>query len=402
MKISFKITALTFALVAVTGNAFGQKKNETSAAVEFKNKYMTSFATGDFEAAKKSLIAAKEFIDLADAHEETKESQKTQWLKGEIYSHFLILGMQTMDTSFIKIGGDDAIDKSIAAFDKGYDLGKKMKQDIESSVYQKVAMLNEFANMIYKAEQYGEAAELYETQAKYSDAIDVLDSAAIFNASICYEKVEQYEKAAVGYERLAKANYRGTLSSVLASSAYRKAGNIEKAKEIITAARKENPTDKDLLLEAVNTNIDAGDAQGAQAALNDAIGTDPNNKQLHYTIGTIYIDLKENEKAEAALNKALEIDPNYADAQYQLGAHLVTWAGDLKLAADQLPFGDPNYNSMKEQSSEIYKRALIPLEKYITAYPDDKAVLTILFQLQRNLGNSDKALEYKKRADAIK
>ncbi len=402
MKISFKIAALALGLVAVTGNAFGQKKNETSAAVEFKNKYMTSFATGDFEAAKKSLVAAKEFIDLAAAHEETKESQKTQWLKGEIYSHFLILGMQTMDTTFIKLGGDDAIEQSIAAFDKGYDLGKKMKQDIETSVYQKVAMLNQFANMIYQAEQYGEAAELYETQAKYSDAIDILDSAAVFNASICYEKVEEFEKAAKGYERLAEANYRGTLSSVLASSAYRKAGDIEKAKEIITAARKENPTDKDLLLEAVNTNIDAGDAQGAQAALNDAIATDPNNKQLHYTIGTIYIDLKENEKAEAALNKALEIDPNYADAQYQLGAHLVTWAGDLKLAADQLPFGDPNYNKMKQQSSETYERALIPLEKYIEAYPEDKAVLTILFQLQRNLGNSEKALEYKKRADAIK
>ena len=290
----------------------------------------------------------------------------------------------------------------IAAFDKAYDAGNKMKSDVEQSVYQKIALLNQFAGMTYNAEQYEAAGELYETEAKYSDAIDQLDSAAVFNSSLCYEKAEKYEKAAIGYERLAKVNYRGTTSAILASSSYRKAGNLEKAKAIIAEARKTNPSDKELLLELVNTNIDAGDAAGAEKALADAIKTDPNNKQLHYTIGTIYIDLKENEKAEIALNKALEIDPNYADAQYQLGAHLVTWAGDLKLQADQMPFGDANYNKVKQQSGEVYERALIPLEKYIINYPEDKAVLTILFQLQRNLGNSEKALEYKKRADAIK
>jgi Tfp pilus assembly protein PilF len=166
--------------------------------------------------------------------------------------------------------------------------------------------------------------------------------------------------------------------------------------------RKKYPNDRDLLLELVNINIDAGDAAGAEAALNEAISTDPNNKQLHYTIGTIYIDLKEYEKAENALNKALEIDPNYADALYQLGAHLVTWAGETKTAANQLKFGDPSYNKMIEDSEATYKRALIPLEKYIEKSPNDKDVLNILFQLNRSLGNSEKAMEYKKRADAIK
>ena len=49
----------------------------------------------------------------------------------------------------------------------------------------------------------------------------------------------------------------------------------------------------------------------------------------------------------------------------------------------------------------IYKEALNPLESYIKNYPNDKAVLNILFQINRNIGNSSKALEYKKRADAL-
>jgi Tfp pilus assembly protein PilF len=57
---------------------------------------------------------------------------------------------------------------------------------------------------------------------------------------------------------------------------------------------------------------------------------------------------------------------------------------------------------MLQQADDTYKRALVPLEKYIGKNPNDKDVLNILFQLNRSLGNTEKALEYKKRADAIK
>ena len=275
-----------------------------------------NMAKGDMDAAKSALVEAKSFIDLAAAHPETEKSQKTLFYKGEIYANFLTLGMQSQDTSFIKKAGDDAMDQSVNAFKTGYPLGKKYKTDIKDAANQKVIMLSKYAGMLYGMEQFEGAAELYEYQAKYSDAIERLDTSAIFNAGLSYDKAGIFDKAAVNYEKVAAVNYRGTSSAILASSAYRKGKNLEKAKEVINNARKTNPSDKGLLLELVNTNIDAGDAAGAEKALSDAIATDPNNKQLHYTIGTINIDLKENEKAETSLNKALEIDPDYADAQY--------------------------------------------------------------------------------------
>ena len=401
MKTTLKNLSLVLGVLTITSVAYGQKKNETSAAVEFKNNYMKAMMMQDAEKAKKALIAAKGFIDLAAAHPDTENSQKTLWYKGEIYANFLFLGMQIQDTAFIMLAGEDALDQSIEAFTKGYPLGKKYKIDITNAVNDKIVKINTFAGMLYQGEQYKEAAELYEIQSRYSSAIESFDSSAIYNASICYERVEDYEKAAKGFEQLAEVNYKGTASAIDASRAYRKAGNLEKAMEIINTARVKNPSDRDLLLELVNANIDAGDAAGAEKALNDAIATDPENKHLHYTIGTIYIDLNEFDKAEKALNKALEIDPSYADAQYQLGAHLVTWAGKLKTDANDLKFGDPNYNKLIKQSDETYARALVPLENYITAFPEDKAVLNILFQIHRSLGNSDKALEYKKRAEGI-
>lgn len=396
---SLKNIGLALGIATISTVTFAQKKNETSAAVE-RGKALTSQAKQDMEAAKKQLLSAKQFIDLAAAHEDTKNNQKTLWLKGDIYSGLLGLAQMTGDLSLVEEIGEEGMNDAIASLKKGYGLGKKYKSDIVETVDRNRVMLNKYAGMLYNAEKFKEAAEMYAGQAEFADAIEMLDTSAVFNAALCYEKSDQSLKAADLYTKLAAVDYRGTTSAVLASSAYRKAKQFDKAKAIIAEARKKNPTDRELLLESVNTSIDEGDAAGAEAALNAAISTDPNNKQLHYTIGTIYIDLGKNAKAEEALNKSLEIDPNYVDAQYQLGAHLVTWAGNLKTEAKKLKLGDPNYDTMIEESNSTYKRALIPLEKYIASYPNDKAVLNILFQLHRNLGNSDKALEYKKRADA--
>ena len=116
MKFSLKNAILVLGIITISSTSFGQKKNETSAAVVYKNQFMSAMMRSNIDAAKKSLIEAKEFIDLAAAHEDTKNSQKTLWLKGEIYASFLTVGMQSMDTSFIALAGEDAIATSAAAF----------------------------------------------------------------------------------------------------------------------------------------------------------------------------------------------------------------------------------------------------------------------------------------------
>lgn len=394
-----KNITLALGVVTISTVAFGQKKNLTSAAVAFGS-VKKDMMSQNFDKAKKDLIEAKEFIDLAAAHEETKNNQKMYWYKGEIYSSFMSIGMMSQDTAFMMLGGEDAIDVSIESFAKGYPLGKKYKMDIKDAVNQKVGQINMYAGMTYEAEMFAEAAELYDAQWKYLEAIEVFDSSGIYNSAYCYSLVDEHLKAAERYEKLAAVEYKGAQSSINAANEYRNAGNVEKSLEIINKARETYPSDKGLLLELVNSNIEAGDMEGAEKSLNDAIAADPGNKQLYFVIGTIYTDLGEYQKAEDALNKALEIDPDYADAQYNLGSNLLTWGGDLKREANDLDFGDSNYNTLIKKSDETYARALIPLEKYITIYPNDKAILNILYQINKNLGNSEKALEYKKRAAA--
>ena len=175
-----------------------------------------------------------------------------------------------------------------------------------------------------------------------------------------------------------------------------------KVVEILEKGKAKYGNDKTILFELANLHLSQGNSAGAEKALNDAIAAEPNNKQLYFTIGTIYTDLGQNEKAEEALLKALALDPNYAEAQYNLGAHYVTWATDLRNKANELDENDFNYDITLEKSSELYKKALDPLEKYIQKNPNDANVLLILFQINQNIGNSEKALEYKKRYDALK
>jgi tetratricopeptide (TPR) repeat protein len=404
MKQHFK--HLTFAAISTlfASVSFGQKANETSAALEYikfkDNMQMMMLGSGSIEDGQVTIKKAKEFIDLAAENESTKKSPKTLFYKGEIYTGYIMAF--GADSILMKEHGEEYLNTGLESYKQSLAVSTKFKSDIEESINNKKALFGMGINQMYEKGMYKETGEAYELQVRFSDVLGQVDTTSIYNSAVCYDKAEAYDKAAANYLKLAKMNYKPTQNYLRASSSYRKNKQFTEAKALIEDARKINPLDKDLLLELVNMNIESGDAQGAENALAEAIATDPNNKQLHYTIGTIYIDLKKNDKAEAALNKALQIDPNYQDALYQLGAHLITWAGDVRATANQLKFGDKNYDKMVIESDDLYRRALTPLEKYIEISPNDKDVLTILSQLHRNLGDINKSAEYKKRADAIK
>lgn len=410
MNFSFRQISLVAAITTLSLASYGQATNETSAALE-RQKAQKAVMMGKADDAITALKSAKEFIDKAAVHEDTKNNAKTLWLVGDIYGSLYTMAKASGDADLMAEVGEDGLEKSAnslqMAFEKtktGTKKDKKSKSDIIATVDQFRNGFFMAAGLYYDQEQFEDAGFYYEWQGRFAETIDMLDTTACFNAGLCYEKSEKYAKAAENYKKLSDVDYimNGTHSAVFTSRAFRKAGDLVKAKEVVMQAREKHPSDKDLLTELVNTNIESGDAAGAEKALNDAIAADPNNVQLHYTIGTIYIDLKENQKAEDALRKALELDPDNADIQYQLGAHLYNWATELKLERDKLSKGDPRDAELLEQSEAKMNGAIEVLEKYIEKDPENKAILDILYRAYYKSGNSAKALEYKKRLDALK
>jgi tetratricopeptide (TPR) repeat protein len=388
----------------VVFSSIAQKPNETSAAMEYKKfsdeLNISMMGGGGMESAQKSIKSAKQFIDLASEHETTKNSPKTLFYKGEIYLGHLIAFSN--DTAFVKEQGQNYFNIGIDCYKKSLSLSNKFKQDIEESINKKRVLFDIAANALYDKEKFLESADCYEIQVKLFDVIGKIDSLSIFNSGICYQKAEEYVKAASNFEKIGKMGYKETQSILNASFCYRKMKNSQKAKELIIELRKKLPIDKELLIELVNINIELGDAEGAEKTLNEAIKADSLNKQLYYNIGTIYTTLKENEKAEDALRMALKIDPNYTDAQYQLGAHLVNWGASLQTEAGQLDLKDPRFNELDKNAKDILLRGAIILEKYIETNPNEYIVLKNLEEIFRRLGDTEKAAQFKKRADAIK
>lgn len=375
------------------GSLFGQKVNETSAAIEYK-KFASAMNSGDTESAINQLKKAKEYIDLAAANEETSNSPKTLYYKGDIYMGFYKLN--TPD-----VPQEDALKIALEAYKKGYTSSDKFKKDILESVFSHKQSIDKKSFKFYEDSLYKESSKSYFTSYLLSQSVNQIDTTALYYSAVTANTAKMTEIAADRFTTCAKLGYKNPNTIILASQALRELKKYSEAKELVVEGRKKYPSDRSLLLELVNASIETGDTEGAEKSLVEALEADPSNKQLYYVIGTIYMELKKADKAESALNKAIELDPNYDDALYQLGAHLLTEASAVKEEASRLKFGDPKYDAMISKSDEIYRKALVPLEKYIARIPNDKSVLTILFQIHKSLKNTEKALEYKKRADAI-
>ncbi|MEN9699513.1 MAG: hypothetical protein RLZZ301_711 [Bacteroidota bacterium] len=397
MKKQFLILSLG---LVIAGSSFAQKKNVTD-AILLMRKYNP---TSDLSAAKKTVSEAKSFIDLAAVNAETAEDLKMHLYRAEIYyalNEVALLdakasnsvtnikydvnsnGTTTSGSTTVKveqgpnpeeIKANKAI--SVASFKKVMDDPKKLyRSDAES-----------FINM---------RAEL-----SFSQGINAYNDKKYSEAAIWF--MMAYEiKSYIG-EEFKDAEVNTSLACNYAVEDYLAAKKYDEANTLIQTAIQAMPKNIDLLISAVNINLQKGDAAATESYINKALAIDPNNKQLYYVLGTSYMDKKENEKATKALQKALEIDPNYNEALYQLGAHLYNLGVEKKTAANALDYKDPKAAQLEKEGDEFFKQALVPLEKYAELNQNDKAILDILYKTNMKLGNVDKAQTYKKRLEALK
>lgn len=355
-------------------SSFSQKKNVTDAAM-IMNKYNPMMGV---EPAKKSVNEAKGFIDLAAVNPETAEDMKMHLYRGMIYYALIeVAGMESMsgktpDTAAIRTYAEI----SKASFKKVVNDPKKSKtKDAQDFINQRADMFFNMGVQSYNARNFEQATQVF--LGAYS--------------------VKQF----IG-EEFKDAYTNVTLSLNYASDSLIVKKEFDKATQLAEAVLAEMPKNIDVYITLININLQKGDAVNAEKYLNKALALDPLNKQLYYVLGTSYIDLKQNEKAEEALRKAIEIDPNYSEAQYQLGAHLVNWAGDLQTEASNLDYKNPKVAELDKKASEILLKGSQVLEKYVEKNPNEKTVLEILYKTYYRLGDTEKAAQFKKRADAIK
>lgn len=396
-----KIGFLTAAL-AVGSFAFGQNNNVVSAALEFQ-KYQPALMQQNLEKAKDHLLDAKSYIDPAMTHETTANDAKAHYYN--VLINYGLMELAGMDES----GSLDAFknnpDSVITVIEKSINIAntkRRWKGELEDFFNGKVRQGVMIGEMMFKQKNYDMAflgfGSAYQIKkiANIEEERDVMKQNAI----------------------IAARNYLDTLE---------KQNETEKAIEFVSGALEMFPGNEDLAIAGVNLALGQDDLVKAEDFFNVAAEAAPENKVLFSNMGSIYLTAADKgymqlaqmnitdedyqqkseevedlyAKAEKNLAKAIKIDPNYAEAAYNLGVLYLGRGEKFKTAASQMDFNDPTYESVMNQSLEMYKSAIEPLELYIKHDPNNAGVLNVLFQVHRNAGNDEKAMEYRKRAQEL-
>ncbi|RFC55151.1 tetratricopeptide repeat protein [Brumimicrobium aurantiacum] len=396
-KLNLGILCATFMFGA---QGFSQNSNVVSAALEFQ-KYQPAFQAQDFDKAKTHLMEAKKFIDPAMKDESTKTDPKANYYNAIINYSLMEMSTYNGDDESLKVYQNDSILDVIETSIGHTESKRRYKSETEDFFKSKVGQAVFIGESMFKQKKYDMAF------AGFAGAYKVKEIA----------NIEEEQDAMRTNAIISARNYIDTLS---------KTGENEKALEFISSALEMFPGSEDLAISGVNIALNNNDLEKAESYFDEAAKASPENKVLFSNMGSIfltaadkaYAEFNEMEitdegyqeksdeveglytKAENNLKRAIEIDPEYAEAAYNLGVLYLGRGEKLKTTAAQMDFNNPDYDKVSKRSQEMYKKAIDPLEIYIKQDPNNSGVLNVLFQVHRNAGNTEKALEYKKRAEA--
>jgi tetratricopeptide (TPR) repeat protein len=398
MKFKFiKIAALS-AGVLVGSFTHAQKSNVVSAAVEYK-KFDMAFYSGDMEEATSVLLNCKSYIDPAMNDETTKSDAKAHYYNGIIHFGLIIVSSAQPEKEELKEFQSEETKDLVENSLKFAHNDKKFKAEVESYIDRWVNMMSVQGSMMFEKKEYDMAFAGFGGAYALRQMIDIEDQDMKNNALV---------------------------SAKNAVITMKNDGKTEEALEFIETTQELLPDNSDLAIEGINLSFALGDFEKAEAFIASVVKVNPSDKQLFASIGRIFLTNADEQKkvlvamdiystdystqsdkvddlygkAEKNLKKALEIDPKFADAAYDLGVLYLGQGETMKERVRVLDYDDPNREALEKKSEELYAQAAVPLEVYVEQDPNNAAVLRVLYQVYYNAGNTEKALEYKKRSEA--
>lgn len=341
------------------------------------------------------LHKAQESIDEAALNEKTMSKPKTWYYRGNVYWAM----NDSKDPAFTGSGQNPLL-TAVESYKKVYDLDPSYEFADES--FQKALIGYKNLGIMAFNENNFKNAELYFEEAfAMNGKKNILDTAALENASIAairgdnFEKAEKYLKQLIGY------NYDKDGSKYIQLINVQKAkGDTAAALNTLSEARKTYPNEQKLLMEELNHYLRSGKSAEAEKLLVQAIEADPGNHLLHYASGTIYEDLGQREKAISAYSKAIELKPDFWEGYYNLGALYNNEAKRLQDIANNEK-DMKKYEAGNKLAEAEFQKALPNLEKALELAPadspDTQALMRSLKQIYVRMNMTEKYEEIDKR-----
>ena len=170
-----------------------------------------------------------------------------------------------------------------------------------------------------------------------------------------------------------------------------------KSNEAIVAleeARKENPSDTELIISEANVYLKMNDTVNYKRLISEALEKSPNDEILVFNLAVTCANANQVEDAEKYYRKAIELKPDFTDA-YSFLADLIL-KPDAKIVEDMNKIKGTSdselkkFNVLKEQRQKLFNKAMPILEKAHQLNPKDEVVKSNLKSLYNFLELTDK------------
>lgn len=363
----------------------------------------------DYETSKdvSSLMKAKEAIDLAANHEDTKGKAKTWVYRTKIYYDLFENSLMQEEKKF-----PDEKDKN-KRMSKAYgvvatadyeEAGRSLQKAVEldkEKVYQAdyamvgMQMMNDVNNLAvgrFDAQKYKESAQFFEESYEATKLMGKKDTATLSNALLAarrsedMSKIKYYTDKMISEKVSVAANYRDLYDLQLRSK------DTAESLKTLAAGRTAFPNDNDLLNRETDVLIRQGKQQEALANLDKGIAREPKNDVLYTFKGDIYSKLaKVNEKsktyddnmklAEDNYKKAVELNPKNAIAYYNMGTLYNNYGGVWQTRCDDLVKQATKLKECEDKTKEMFNKSVSAFEKALELDPKDKLAMQNLKKL---------------------
>ena len=259
--------------------------------------------------------AASTYIEQAILIEKSNTKDKTWRYRGDIYLNI------SRDTS-LTMEYPNALRISMESYlkAKDLDLKKRYEDEIMFGLNQVQIGANGKGISYYNTTTFDLAATSFDLAAEIARTFEIVDTMAVYNAALCYEKADMTDMAIERYRDCADIKYQVPNVFLFISTLYRNSDNDEEALRVLQEARVAYPREQSLIIEELNIYLTNQDFERAKANLELAAEQDPTNEILWFSLGSVFDNLGNYEEAIIAYQKAIVVKSDYFDANYNLGA----------------------------------------------------------------------------------
>lgn len=397
------------------------------------NKVQTAWRNlSDYKSSKdaSSLMKAKDAIDLAANHDETKDKAKTHLYKAEVYYYLYLNNLKAekeklkditnkQEQADMAYGNVSTVEYELA----GKSLEKCNELDKDKAYQTEMAMLGmqmagDVGNLAvgrFKVKKYEEAIEYYTASYTMMKMMGKKDTASLYMAAVSAKRANKNDKVKEATQYMIQDKIANAVTYQLLYDAKLEMGEKESAITTLKEGRAAFPNDVILMNKEIDYYLQNNKTNEALDMLKLAIQKTPNNAVLYIVSANLYDNLANPKdaankplakpanfeeflkQAESNYLKATELDPKNYDAWYNMGAMYNNWGGFYQDKVNAAAKITDEVKGWEKKAKEIFLKAIPALEKSLELKPDDRNTMLPLQKLYLITEQMDKYNQIKEK-----